>query len=721
MFNSLRSKLILFFSFVTFVPLLIVGIIMYQYQHEDLSEQMTESLEKASENRAEGLETFLMERKRNLEYLAKDPTITDVDAGDEEVQQALMSFQETYPYFLNTIFMSNENVTSIHKQEKMEQLLIDEPEWYIHSRQEGTGFSDFKRDFYGEPTFVLSQAVYDQNDDFIGSVASFVNLTEIRNQLNQSYQTVSESERSEYAFLINGHGDIVSHPNRELVLNNNYFAMNDFDKSRFLELVESKEPYYNSTNQMIQFFRPLTMTDGFEGDWFVAVSVPQDHLLSNQQQLLITYLGLFGIVFILTLLAVLKLSNFIVTPLKQLVVATSNFAFSHKVDPITQGYYQEADTLNRAFKMMTTKLIERERNHQKSSLILETTDNGILAFTQSNQVLTTFNATCERLFNEERNNVLGLTLEVVASENPRLRSFLECANLDALSTPKMNQRYECHCTFDNQLHTFFISVSKLNHSGASGEQDTLVVFNDVTEKRLMQQQLVRSEKSKVAGELAAGFAHEIRNPLSTIKGFLQVFQKEEQKESKKDQFDLMVKEIDRVNKIIKDLLNMANPSDVIKEKTNLSDILSSMRKMYSTEAAKRGIDVTFCHDSELPGVWVDADKVQQVMINLVKNGMDSMPEGGELTIRAYESDSKSVEILVQDSGEGMGEDIIDKIGTPFFTTKHDGTGLGLMTSFQIVEELDGTLTVESEQGKGTCFTLKLPIYLSDHTKNQLDA
>ena len=706
MFNTLRSKLILFFSCVTFLPLLLVGTIMYQYQRDDISTQMEEGLVKVLESRADGLEDFLTERRSNLEHLAKNPLIRDTDTETSEIRQELELFQTSYPYFLDTQFMNSQEVVSLHNQEQMNQIGLERPDWYIQTEQTGGGFTNLSRVLYDEPTFVISQAVYDENNMFMGSVASFVDLTEIRSQLNRV-----NNNQSEYAFLINSQGDIISHPNRKLVLNHNYFEMNGFDESSFTALVHSKELYFNPTNEMIQTFQQVSSLEGLDSEWYVAVSVPQDQLYASQNQLLITYLVLFSCVFVLTLFAVLKLSNFIVKPLEQLVVATATFTFSNKIDPITQGFYQEADTLTRAFKMMTTKLLNRERNHQKSSLILETTDNGVFAYTNKDQIITTFNTTCEQLFQEKRENVLGLTLKVAALKNNRLRRFLEAAELDTNSAPEIENRYEFSCTFNTQVHAFFISVSKLSgDSDLSIEQDALIVFNDVTEKKEMQQQIVRSEKSKVVGELAAGFAHEIRNPLSTIKGFLQLFQKEEQIESKKDQFRLMVNEIDRVNNIIKDLLNMARPAQIQQEKTDIKQLLDHTRQMFLAETDKRGIDFTFLNDSELPVAWVDSDKVQQVMINLVKNAMDSMPNGGELTIHTIESKTEMIGIIVQDSGVGMSREVLDRIGTPFFTTKSDGTGLGLMTCFRIAEEINGSLTVESKEGEGTCFAFQIPIY-----------
>ncbi|MEN0642997.1 ATP-binding protein [Alkalicoccobacillus gibsonii] len=712
MFKTLRSKLILFFSCVTFLPLLLIGTIMYQYQRDDLSSQMEDQLVRVLESRVAALEDFLTERQSNLEHLARNRVLQDPNSNTSDIRNELISYETAYPYFLDSLFINDDEFITVHNQGVTSSFTAEESAWYTQAQQNGIGMAKIEREVFEEPTFILSQAVYDENDMVLGVVASCIDFTKIKDKLNQASIQFTENTQSEYAFMFAQDGELLAHPDHNLISNQfNYFEANDFTAERFEEIVEEGKLYFNPTNEMIQTYQEITTLDGTGDTWYVAISIPQTDLYNSQNHLLLSYIGLFSCVFIITLFAVLKLANYIVRPLEQLVVATTTFTFNYKVDPITQGFYQEADTLTRAFRLMTTKLMNRERVHQKSSLILETTENGILAYRVKDQVITTFNAACEELFCIKRDQIVGLNLTEAAIINRRFKAFLQSAELDMNSAPKANRRYEFSCPFPGDHHTFSISVSKLTEDkDVCLDQDVLIVFNDVTEKRAMQQQLVRSEKSKVVGELAAGFAHEIRNPLSTIKGFLQIFQREERQESKKSQFELMVKEIDRVNNIIKDLLNMARPEPLQKVETNVLEILNQTRQMFLAEANERNITFTLTYAADLPVAWVDADKVKQVMMNLVKNAMDSMVSQGELLIHVKESESNQLLIVVKDNGIGMSEETLERIGTPFFTTKSDGTGLGLMTCFRIAEELHGSLSVESKEGEGTSFFFHLPVY-----------
>ncbi|MEK4564414.1 ATP-binding protein [Alkalihalobacillus sp. FSL R5-0424] len=712
MFKTLRSKLILFFSCVTFLPLLLIGAIMFQFQRDDLSSQLEDQLVRVLENRVIALEDFLTERQSNLELLARNPIIQDSSSSMTDIRDELISYESAYPYFLDTLFIDDDEFITVHNQGVTSNLTTEESAWYTQAQQNGVGMEEIDREFYEEPSFILSQAVYDEDDNVLGVVASTIDFTKIKDKLNQANIEYTENKQSEYAFMFTQDGELLAHPDHNLIMSQfNYFDANQFTEQSFVDFMEKGDLYFNATNEMIQTYQEI-QTLGGEGDtWYVAISVPQSDLYTSQNHLLLSYIGLFSCIFIITLFAVLKLANYIVKPLEQLVVATKTFTFYNKIDPITQGFYQEADTLTRAFRLMTTKLLNRERSHQKSTLILETTENGILAYRVEDQVITTFNAACEELFNIKRDQIVGLNLTEASIINSRFKIFLQSAELEVDSAPKNDQSYEFNCPFPDDHHTFFISISKLAEDKEMiVDQDVLIVFNDVTEKRAMQQQLVRSEKSKVVGELAAGFAHEIRNPLSTIKGFLQIFQREERQESKKSQFELMIQEIDRVNNIIKDLLNMARPEPLQKVETNVLEILNQTRQMFLAEANERNITFTLTHAADLPVAWVDADKVKQVMMNLVKNAMDSMMDQGELSIQVKESESNQLLIIVQDNGIGMSEETLARIGTPFFTTKSDGTGLGLMTCFRIAEELQGSLTVESQEGEGTSFFFQLPVY-----------
>ncbi|MFV9511435.1 ATP-binding protein [Tepidibacillus sp. LV47] len=242
-------------------------------------------------------------------------------------------------------------------------------------------------------------------------------------------------------------------------------------------------------------------------------------------------------------------------------------------------------------------------------------------------------------------------------------------------------------------------LNQLNHT-----------FNLMTEQlKEREKQLIRSEKLKAAGELAAGFVHEIRNPITTIRGFLQIMNEEKIMQDK-PYFPIIFQEIDRVNRIITDFLTFAKPNTSFHNvPTDLNQVIDEVLLLFESQMPMKNILI----DKDLmpvPKTVLDPTFIKQVFINLIQNAIDAMPQGGSLTISTrYEMADQQIMIFFQDTGIGMDQKTIEKLGTPFFTTKEKGTGLGLMISYQIIQELNGKITVDSQSGLGTTFTIHLPV------------
>jgi PAS domain S-box-containing protein len=238
----------------------------------------------------------------------------------------------------------------------------------------------------------------------------------------------------------------------------------------------------------------------------------------------------------------------------------------------------------------------------------------------------------------------------------------------------------------------------------------VLCFRDVTEEKKFQRELIQSEKLAVVGQLAAATAHEIRNPLTSIKGFLQLLEhrlKAMENESEiKEYTRIMVEEVDRMEKIIRDFLLMTKPSDVIREKACLNAVVKRVLTLVQNQAILRNIQVK-TELRELPPVLMHREAIQQVVLNLMQNALEAMNVGGTLTVRT-EQDDRYVALQVIDTGVGMTDEEIQNLGSPFYSTKTEGTGLGLTVSSKIIKEHRGQLDVKSKKGVGTTITIRLP-------------
>ncbi|WP_180954068.1 PAS domain-containing sensor histidine kinase [Bacillus sp. M6-12] len=229
---------------------------------------------------------------------------------------------------------------------------------------------------------------------------------------------------------------------------------------------------------------------------------------------------------------------------------------------------------------------------------------------------------------------------------------------------------------------------------------------DITEKKKTEETLHKTEKLSMVGQLAAGIAHEIRNPLTTIKGFVQLLG-ESTGESKLLFTDTILEEIDRINFIVSEFMVFAKPHTYYFRECNVTEIVESAIQLLEAEAALKNVIVSFRYPSETPYITGEKNQLKQVFINIIKNAIDAMPYGGEINVEVMPASSELI-ISIRDTGLGMSEDQVKKLGEPFYTTKEDGNGLGLMVSFKIVQDHNGTITIESAPNRGTQFNIAFP-------------
>ncbi|MFS0779344.1 ATP-binding protein [Neobacillus sp. 3P2-tot-E-2] len=220
-------------------------------------------------------------------------------------------------------------------------------------------------------------------------------------------------------------------------------------------------------------------------------------------------------------------------------------------------------------------------------------------------------------------------------------------------------------------------------------------------------ELRQKEKLAVIGQMAAGIGHEIRNPLSALKGFTQLQQ--ERNPNSNDFYPIMIQEIDRINSIVNDLMYLGKPKEIKFDKANIEEIIAYTLSITQQQAERHSVTIETKIAGPLPPLDCDSLQLKQVFINLIKNAIESMQNGGRITINVMVLDGKMMNISIQDEGCGIAKDSIPNLGEPFFTTKTDGTGLGLLVSNQIIQDHQGEITIKSSVGKGTMVNVIVPI------------
>lgn len=240
-------------------------------------------------------------------------------------------------------------------------------------------------------------------------------------------------------------------------------------------------------------------------------------------------------------------------------------------------------------------------------------------------------------------------------------------------------------------------------------------FNRMVERlQQTQQTLLHKERLASMGQLSAGVAHEINNPLGTILLFTDILYKETaETDPRREDLKLIQDEAMRCKKIVADLLNFARQQEVLAQETNLHTLLEQVLSIIALEPNFANIKIVRQFDPHLPVIQADPAQMQQVFTNLVRNGMEAMPEGGTLTVTTRSLNKHQVEIQISDTGSGIPAENLGKLFTPFYTTKPvgKGTGLGLSITYGIIKMHQGQISVQSADGKGTTFTVVLPVKL----------
>jgi two-component system sensor histidine kinase HydH len=252
-----------------------------------------------------------------------------------------------------------------------------------------------------------------------------------------------------------------------------------------------------------------------------------------------------------------------------------------------------------------------------------------------------------------------------------------------------------------------LSISATRIMNVSGEfVGQMMILRDLGEVRRLQDEIRRQEKLAALGGLAAGVAHEIRNPLSSIKGLATFFADQfEEGTEPRQAAGVMIREVDRLNRVISELLDFARPTDLSRRVTELPPLIDRSIQLIQQEAANQNIRIQTHIADELCPVMLDADRIAQCLLNIYLNAIQAMEDGGTLTVRCNMGEKRQALIAISDTGPGIAAHHRSMIFDPYFTTKNKGTGLGLAIVHKIIEAHQARVKVESQPGRGATFTL----------------
>lgn len=344
-----------------------------------------------------------------------------------------------------------------------------------------------------------------------------------------------------------------------------------------------------------------------------------------------------------------------------------------------------------------------------SELVLQNLSAAVVVLDKEGKI-TELNRKAESYFKITKEQILGHKLEAFGNQ------FLEIKNLayQVLKEKKEVKLRDYKIKMFDQDKYFDISISPLWDSERIMLRGTIITFEDVTERVLLERERKKQEKLAALGEMSARVVHELRNPISVLGGFIKRLEKYSDDETKRKRYlKIISDEIVRLENIVSEILEFSKDKRVLNyEEFNINELISEVFLLHEDRIKSKKIMFEFKTDSENMEIYADKSRIKQVLINLIQNAIDETPEGGKIEIKV-KKDLKSIKVEIWNQGNPIPSEVLEKIFTPFFTTKIQGTGLGLSICKKIIEEEHGGRIWVDPRDNGNAFIFELPIRKSE--------
>ncbi|MEK3784824.1 ATP-binding protein [Paenibacillus sp. FSL K6-1230] len=462
-------------------------------------------------------------------------------------------------------------------------------------------------------------------------------------------------------------------------------------------------------NQVVKIFYPF-YSNTFEA-YVIRIMADNSQVAIMVQEQLLSMVVISLVLLEVIIIGSYFLAGMIIKPIQGILGKVNEMAAGQFDTRLTIRSQDELGQLGSRINVMannlslyTHRLEQMNEENRKVKDYLESVINqtaDAIHVTDANGIVVRVNRAFEQLYGWRQQEILGKQLDFIPEElkeehMQQQHRLLEGHQIHSYESVRLHK--------DRSQVEVSISISPI-HDENEGITGYISVSRDITGHNRMEELLRRSEKLKTVGQLAAGVAHEIRNPLTTLRGFLQLQQQTDRLNAK--HVDLMLSELDRINLIVGEFLILAKPQAVQYQKLDIRYVLGDVVSLLDSQAHLHDIQFELEISLACAMVYCEENQLKQVFINLLKNAIEAMPRGGIIRISLF-SLPGSVTIKIKDQGPGIAPEILAKLGEPFITSKASGTGLGLMVSQRIIQNHQGTLEIESHSEEGTVVTVHLP-------------
>lgn len=706
---GIGTKLIVILFFLGLIPLLFVGFLAYETASEALLFQAREQLGNITAKTARQIDDFFIEMEKDIELLAEYPFVQlaflqhEFGQKLDRVQQVLTDYREKNNFFTDIFLLDMEGQPIISGIDRDRAIKPDlSPEWFEKALSRGTLLSDLKVSGISKtPRMLLSRPVHDFEER-----TRTVGLLVFDIKVSSFTQFVSSLDLGEkgYAFLWDHQGHIIYHPNSSYRFNADISLKGDTDFRRLLETMSRGEKgfgdYTFNGKGKNMFFSPCSTRP-----WSVGIALERSKLMADILKLRRSMISFSSIIAFLILMAALLFVRSITRPINRLIEGARAIGHGDLDHKITVDSKDEFARLAGEFNNMSEKL----RHSMKEIIDLKTFNDDILRSVSSG-IITVDRQNRITSFNPVAGDMLGLENP---SGSPGARAQVEEVKtlLDQTLTGKIppgGTELDINNVTDER-HVFLEINTSLFRNSASEVIGAIADIRDITRRKQIEDEMLRVEKLASLGELSAGMAHEIRNPLAGMKTSAQVLKKRLHAEEEKSLIDGIIDSINRMNRTVADLLNFSRPKPSHPAPWDLPSLMDQTLSMLRVKLKKSRIELVLDYGEAMPLAFIDREQLQQVFINLLLNSVKAMPNGGRLTVSVKQSAEPGfLEIAITDTGVGIKKEMMPKIFNPFFTADPRGTGLGLSIVQKLLEKNNGYIRIDSVPDRGTQASVLVP-------------
>jgi PAS domain S-box-containing protein len=700
--NSLQIKLMMFFTILAAVLFISVGFLFFRSTKQAINFSKEKEFITLAEETSNKIERYMFERYGDIQVMVTSPLLKKDQMKKDVKLQYLNSVRnayKAYDYILITDATGNIEVFSGEPKND------DAYKEFLNIVLKGTSFvSDFTY-FPDTKSYGVYYAspIIDENHKISGTVVERMNF----NAISDIVKNVRLGTKG-YAYIVDEHGKSIFKPSSNLVNIDSPEAKNN-------------RTYFTVYNNIRYFSAcyPINKYASQKNSWNIVVEQPVDeafqiaYSLRNYTIVIVIFSVL--IVFVLVSLLSAKITK----PIKTLVKATQNIAEGDIGKNIIIKSGDEIGSLAESFntvldnlKAMMQQIIQISGEAASLAEIREYT--GEFFKNIPNAIITMDNMAKVTSFNNEASNITGvsetdiLNKTVTDSLDITLLPIIKLL-INGLEKDIIYIKNIIKIKGSMGIETPIMINTSLQKDVNGKTLGVIGVFRSVEEIKQLEESVIRAKNLESLGALSAGMAHELRNPLTSIKGYAQYIKLELGESSAlNEDISIVIDEVDRLNNIIDRFLDFARPKELNLELYNINEVLKLVVKLISKEILPKNINISVDF-SNIPETYFDFEQMEQVILNISINAIQAMPNGGLLEINSvFLESSNIIEVTVQDTGIGISNSDKDKIFEPFFTTKNKGTGLGLAICSRIVENHKGVIEVLSTLDVGTKFTIKLP-------------